>query len=91
MLVSISRVERRAAAKVEFIRLMVATVVAGVLMVVGALYYLSRGEAMSTAMIAAVILGVFFSIVIGAGLMAAGFYSSRSGHDEDATGPPGKL
>lgn len=85
------REERRAAAKVEFIRLMIATVVSGVIMVVAALIYLSRGQEMSTSMIAAVIIGVFVSIVLGAGLMAAGFYSSRSGHDDDATGPPGKL
>ncbi|MET3840431.1 hypothetical protein [Bradyrhizobium sp. OAE829] len=29
-------------------------------------------------------LGTFFSIVIGCGLMALMFYSSRSGHDEAA-------
>jgi hypothetical protein len=30
-------------------------------------------------------LGTFFSVVIGCGLMALMFYSSRSGHDEAAT------
>ena len=30
-------------------------------------------------------LGTFFSLVIGCGLMALMFYSSRSGHDEAAT------
>jgi len=29
-------------------------------------------------------LGTFFSLVIGCGLMALMFYSSRSGHDEEA-------
>jgi hypothetical protein len=41
-------------------------------------------------------LGAFFSIVIGCGLMALMFYSSRSGHDDAADpfrrrqGPPQK-
>jgi hypothetical protein len=30
-------------------------------------------------------LGTFFSLVIGCGLMALMFFSSRSGHDEAAT------
>lgn len=30
-------------------------------------------------------LGTFFSLLIGCGLMALMFYSSRSGHDEVAT------
>ena len=33
----------------------------------------------------ALILGVTFSLLIGCGLMALMFYSSRSGHDEAAT------
>ena len=32
---------------------------------------------------AALLLGVGFSLVIGIGLMALVFYSSRSGHDDD--------
>ncbi len=34
----------------------------------------------------AMVLGVLFSIVIGAGLMALVFYSSRRGYDERASG-----
>lgn len=82
--------EIRAAAKTEFVRLMILIVVIGAITVAGALIYLSRDEAMSGAMIVAVIAGVFVSIVLGAGLMAAGFYSSRSGHDDDAAEPPGQ-
>lgn len=33
----------------------------------------------------ALTLGTFFSLLIGAGLMALMFYSSRSGHDDVAT------
>jgi hypothetical protein len=35
---------------------------------------------------AAMILGVLFSVVIGAGLMGLMFYSSRRGYDERASG-----
>ena len=34
----------------------------------------------------AMVLGVLFSVVIGAGLMALVFYSSRRGYDERASG-----
>lgn len=36
--------------------------------------------------IAALTLGVLASLALGAGLMFLVFYSSRSGHDEDAAG-----
>jgi hypothetical protein len=34
----------------------------------------------------AMVLGVLFSVVVGAGLMALVFYSSRRGYDERASG-----
>ena len=34
----------------------------------------------------AMVLGVLFSVVVGAGLMALVFYSSRHGYDERASG-----
>jgi hypothetical protein len=45
----------------------------------------SDGVAMSKHGWIALGLGTFFSLVIGCGLMALMFYSSRSGHDEAAT------
>ena len=45
----------------------------------------SNGVAMSKHGWIALGLGTFFSLVIGCGLMALMFYSSRSGHDEAAT------
>lgn len=38
----------------------------------------------------ALIAGAFGTIVLGCGLMALSFYSSRSGHDEDAWTDPEK-
>lgn len=41
---------------------------------------------MPAAIYVALVMGVLFSVVIGGGLMALMFYSSRSGHDERASG-----
>jgi hypothetical protein len=41
-------------------------------------------SAMSGHGIFAAVLGLFFTIVVGGGLMALVFYSSRKGHDDDA-------
>ena len=38
--------------------------------------------------IAALALGVFFTLALGIGLMSLAFYSSRHGHDERANEPP---
>lgn len=57
----------------------------GVLMVIGALWYLSAtGEGLTLHMVIATIAGVFFSVLLGCGLFAAAFYSDKSGHDADA-------
>ena len=36
-------------------------------------------------------LGIFFSLVVGGGLMALMFYSSRHGYDEPPSKPPGRF
>ena len=41
---------------------------------------------MPTELYVAMVLGVLFSVVVGAGLMALVFYSSRHGYDERASG-----
>ncbi len=57
----------------------------GVLMVIGALWYLSAtGDGLTVHMAAATVAGVFFSVLLGCGLFAAAFYSDKSGHDRDA-------
>jgi hypothetical protein len=39
----------------------------------------------------AMTLGIVFSLLIGGGLMALMFYSSRHGYDEPPSKPPGRL
>jgi hypothetical protein len=54
-------------------------------MVAGALYYLHVTGDLSANMIVATTLGVFFSVLLGCGLFAAAFFSSKSGIDQDVT------
>ena len=77
--------EQRQKALAEFRRVMVWVVVAAVAMVIGALAYLwSTGE-VTVAMVLAMVFGVFVSVLLGGGLMAAIFFSDKSGHDQDIT------
>ncbi len=77
--------EGRAKAVAEFKRMMLWIALAGVLMVVAALFYLSRYEPLQLHMVIATVLGVFFSVLLGAGLFAAAFFSDKSGHDQNVT------
>ena len=73
----------RAKAKAEFIQIMKWIVVAGVLMVVAALLYLNASGDLTLHTVIATVFGVFFSILLGCGLFAAAFFSSKSGVDQD--------
>ena len=78
----------RTQAKAEFIRIMKWILLAAVLMVAGALFYLHRTGALSLHTVIATVLGVFFSVLLGCGLFAAAFFSDKSGIDRsvaDAT------
>ena len=77
--------ENRSRAVAEFKRMIVWIALAGVVMVVAALFYISRYEPLRLHMVIATILGVFFSVLLGAGLFAAAFFSDKSGHDQDVT------
>ncbi len=44
-------------------------------------------EPMPPELYVALVLGVLFSLVVGCGLMALMFYSSRRGYDDQAGGP----
>ena len=77
--------ESRSRAAVEFRRMILWIALAGVLMVIGALFYISRYEPLRLHMVIATVLGVFFSVLLGAGLFAAAFFSDKSGHDRDVT------
>ena len=75
--------ERLANAKAEFARIMKLIVLAAVLMVVGALAYLGVTGDLTLHTVVATVLGVFFSVLLGCGLFAAAFFSSKSGLDQD--------
>ncbi len=51
-------------------------------MVAAALIYLASWGSLTATLVVTVTFGVFVSIVLGGGLMAAGFFSSDSGHDD---------
>lgn len=72
----------------EFKRMIAWIAVAGVVMVAGALWYLSLFGPLNVHIVVATSLGVFLSTLLGCGLFAAAFYSDKSGHDQrsaDAT------
>lgn len=73
-------------ARTSFWRLIVYLGIAGVAMVAAALYYLSLYGPLTPTLVLTTGVGVFISILLGGGLMAAGFLSSNSGHDERAAG-----
>jgi hypothetical protein len=71
--------------KREFRRMMGWIALIAVLMVVGALWYISLFEPLRLHMVVATIAGVFFSVLLGSGLFALAFYSDKSGYDQDVT------
>jgi hypothetical protein len=83
--------DRIAAARAGFKRMMLIIGIAGIFMVIGSLWYLSLYGPLQTHMVVATIGGVFISMVLGCGLFAAAFFSDKSGHDDAATGPPGRA
>ena len=70
-------------AKAEFRRIMIWILLAAVLMVGGALFYLGATGDLTLHTVVATVLGVFFSVLLGCGLFAAAFFSSKSGIDDD--------
>jgi hypothetical protein len=67
----------------EFRRIMKWILLAAVLMVAGALLFLGMTGDLGLHTAVATILGVFFSVLLGCGLFAAAFFSSKSGLDQD--------
>ena len=57
----------------------------GVLMAIGAIVYLGVTGELYLHLVVATLGGVFFSVVLGCGLMAASFFSDKSGHDQVVT------
>ncbi|MDQ0249344.1 polyferredoxin [Sphingomonas kyeonggiensis] len=75
----------RTRAWTEFRRMIFWIALAGVVMVAGALWYLSLYDALYPSAIAATIGGVFISTLLGCGLFAAAFFSDKSGHDQSVS------
>ena len=75
----------RSQALTEFKRMIGWIALAGLVMVIAALFYISRYEPLRLHLVIATILGVFFSVLLGAGLFAAAFFSDKSGHDQSVT------
>ncbi|HYG30122.1 MAG TPA: hypothetical protein VD887_07905 [Allosphingosinicella sp.] len=73
----------RARALADFKRSLVWIAAAGLLLVAGALWYLSLHGPLRLHMVIATIAGVFLSMLLGCGLFAAAFFSDKSGHDRD--------
>ena len=72
-------------ARAEFRRILRWIAVVAVLMVIGALVYLRLTGILTLHMVIATVIGVFLSVLIGCGLFAAAFFSSKSGHDQQIT------
>ena len=82
--------DRMTRAKADFRRMLVWISLAGVVLVIGALWYLSLYTPLRLHMVVATIAGVFFSVLLGCGLFAAAFYSDKSGHDQNVTDATGR-
>ena len=69
----------------DFWRMMKVIAVLGVVLAVFALWCLSLFAPLRIPTVIATVAGVFFSMLLGCGLFAAAFFSSKSGHDDDVT------
>jgi hypothetical protein len=66
----------------EFKRILKWIALVAVLMVAAALIYLYLFSTLDVNTVIATTLGVFFSVLLGCGLFAAAFFSSKSGYDQ---------
>lgn len=76
---------RKQKAVADFRRAMKWIVALAIATVAGALVFLGAMGELSTHMVIATVLGVFFSMLLGCGLFALAFFSDKSGHDDDVT------
>ena len=77
--------DERQDARADFRKMVKWILLAAVLMVAAALTYLSVTGDLTSDMVIATVLGVFVSVLLGSGLMAAAYFSDKSGHDRDVT------
>jgi hypothetical protein len=76
-------ISERQQAMAEFKRILKWIALIALLMVAGALTYLYLTSTLDVNTVIATTLGVFFSVLLGCGLFAAAFFSSKSGHDQE--------
>lgn len=69
-------------ARADFRRMMLLIVGVAVAAVVLAIAYLALTGDLSANLVIATSIGVFFSVLVGAGLVAVSYFSSKVGHDE---------
>ena len=74
-------------AKAEFFRMVRWIVAIAVIFAAGAILYLGVTGELYLHLVVATIGGVFFSVLLGCGLMAASFFSDKRGHDQTVTDP----
>jgi len=82
--------QERESALREFKRMVGWIVGVAIVMAAGAIIYLALTGDLYLHMVVATLGGVFISVLLGCGLMAAAFFSEKSGHDQsivDATKP----
>jgi len=75
-------------ARSEFWRMMRWIVAIAIVAVIAAIAYLGMTGELTANLVIATALGVFFTVVVGCGLLAVSFLSAKGGHDEavsDAT------
>ena len=80
--------DERTRARSEFWRMIWWIVGIAVIAVVLAIVYLALTGDLSTNLVVATALGVFFTVVVGSGLLGISFLSAKGGHDDavsDAT------
>ena len=75
----------RKRAEAEFWRMARWIAVIGVIMAAGAIAYLAVTGELYFHLVVATILGVFFSVLLGCGLLALSFFSDKSGHDQSVS------
>ena len=72
-------------AKAEFFRIVRWIVAIAGIFTAGAILYLGVTGELYLHIVIATIGGAFFSVLLGCGLMAASFFSDKSGHDQTVT------
>lgn len=73
-------------ARRQLVRMLAWIALSGVLMVAGALWYVSLFGPLNIVSVSATVGGVFLSVLLGCSLFALAFYSDKSGHDDRSRG-----